>query len=266
MLSSQMFFQSNLISKVLAFTILALVASREYGIFLPSIEPIMLSDSSFKEEAKIFSLVQFYPVARAFLIGSCILVFIGVYPAITVTLLVIGFLFLDCYFANLTPEVWPNFFHLHFIGICCILLESLRYLEFPAMPASPEVFTTVYQVIFIQIGLIYFFSGLAKLIHGGVAWAHNAESLHLILLMRGSSLGKLILSRPFPRRMAGTGTIIFELFAPVLLFLPNGFVYLSISAFLFHMATYAFIRISFWHLWVFFPALIFEILRSSGRI
>ncbi|WP_156777472.1 hypothetical protein [Synechococcus sp. RS9916] len=259
-----MLFQSNLISKALALTILVLVSSREYGGFLPSIEHIISANSSLKKEAKTYSFAQIYPIARAFLIANCILVFIGIYPIFTVTLLVIAFLFLDYYFANLTPEIWPNFFHLHFIGICCIFLEILRIFQLSEMPAGPEVFTTVYWVIFIQISLIYFFSGLSKLIHGGAAWAQNAESLHLILLMRGSSLGKSIFSHSLSRRIAGTGTIVFELLAPALLLLPNGFLYLSVSGFLFHMTTYVFIGISFWHLWIFFPALILEISGRSG--
>lgn len=119
--------------------------------------------------------------------------------------------------------------------------ETLRYLELPAMPASPEAVTTVYQVTLIQISLIYFFSDLAKLIQGGVVWAHNVESLHLMLLMRGSSLGKLILSHPFSRRMAGSGTI-------VLSYLHQSFLYRTVLGSCQHRyfnayGNYAFIRI-----------------------
>ncbi|WP_375771001.1 hypothetical protein NR798_08895 [Archangium gephyra] len=86
-------------------------------------------------------------------------------------------------------------------------------------------------------------------------WFTGGRTLLASTFFRGTPLGHRIVAVPALRRSMGMATAAFELGAPVLLLWPGMHVGLALMAVTFHLGVLLVMRISFWHLWVFFPAL-----------
>ena len=233
-------------------SVLILVCSRYYGLFFPITEPLFRSRPDEFSLPRLSWMGRSYVLARASLVVVCLLALFGLGGPLLLVLIVMLFAALDFYTANFTPKIWPNLFHLHVFGTLCVLGELAPVFS----PSSPISFScTTILLMRWQVGLIYFFAGVVKVIHGGIDWALKAKSLHFVVLTNGTRLGRFLLSDFRSRRAASIGALILELFLPFLLFFPSLYPLFAFLALSFHFATYGMFGISFWHLWVFFPAL-----------
>ena len=241
-----------LVRITLVISIAILVSSRYYGKFYPQAEQLFKAKPGDCALPRLSWMGKNYALVRMGIFVSCLLAVFGLGGPFLLFLIVIGFAALDCYTANFTPKIWPNLFHLHVFGILCLLGE-LALLIAPLNSSSFSRMTIVLMQW--QVGLIYFFAGIAKLVHGGIDWPLRATSLHLIVLTNGTSIGRFLLANGGARRAASFSALTLEILLPVLLFFPSFYPLFAASAFLFHLITYGMFGISFWHLWVFFPSL-----------
>jgi hypothetical protein len=91
----------------------------------------------------------------------------------------------------------------------------------------------------------YFLSALAKLRYGGLDWLTSA-TLTWALIRRGTPLGELLLDLPGLLVAAQIGIVAFELASPLVFLLRGRWRYAAVGFFyLFHLATFAAITISF---------------------
>ena len=233
-------------------SVLILVCSRYYGLFFPRTEPLFTAGPGDCPLPRLSWMGRSYVLIRVSLVVACLLALFGLGGPLLLVLIVLSFAALDFYTANFTPKIWPNLFHLHVFGTLCVLGELAPVLS----PVSPISFSqTTIVLMQWQVGLIYFFAGVAKVIHGGIDWALKAKSLHFVVLTNGTRLGRFLLSDFRSRRAASIGALLLELLLPFLLFFPSLHPLFAFLALSFHLATYGMFGISFWHLWVFFPAL-----------
>lgn len=99
----------------------------------------------------------------------------------------------------------------------------------------------------VQIGVVatYFLASWAKLRYGGPGWM-TGSVLARAILRRGTDLADLIAPIPFVLIAAQIGIMAFEMFSPVVFFLPEKWRLRTVGFFYsFHLVTFAMITISF---------------------
>jgi len=123
-----------------------------------------------------------------------------------------------------------------------------------------------YALAFMQIWivLIYFQTGLSKIIHSGPEWFLSGRTAMTFTAFDGTYFGIWILEYPWIFRLGSTLTVLLEIAFPLFLIVPRLRLLFLAGAFLFHTSTLVIMGISFWHLWILFPALfLFRIYPSN---
>tara|TARA_Y100001968_G_C19422580_1_gene752595 strand:+ start:671 stop:1450 length:780 start_codon:yes stop_codon:yes gene_type:complete len=240
--------QILLVKKTLAIVIAILVSSKEYGLFYPRYHKFYIRNSSSIES---FILKYYFQIRILNLIccSLCLFEIAGITSFITMLL---TFSFIDFYTSRFSPSIWPNLFHLYTFGIFSLIGNILIKSDLFYTSDFTELIILILQI---QVGIIYLFAGISKLIHGGLEWYRDPKPLKLVLLMRGTLIGKYITSNSFMMSSIAKFSLLFELFLPTLLIFPSFHHIFALLAFLFHISIYMTLRISFWHLWIFYPAL-----------
>lgn len=105
------------------------------------------------------------------------------------------------------------------------------------------------KLVFLQLALVYFFSGMGKLWQGGLGWALSDNLVHLMRLEWLENYGQVPAIRldnyPLLCRIGGTGIILFELAMPFLILTPKTRVGAALGAIGFHNVTDYFLNIDF---------------------
>ncbi len=105
------------------------------------------------------------------------------------------------------------------------------------------------KLIFLQLALVYFFSGMGKLWQGGFEWFLSDNLVHLMRLEWLENYGNVPAIRldnyPVLCRIGGTGIVLFELFMPFLILTPKTRVAAAVGAISFHNITDYFLNIDF---------------------
>jgi Vitamin K-dependent gamma-carboxylase len=171
----------------------------------------------------------------------------------TAAALLLAFGLLDRYLASLSPRLWNNLFHVHLflLGDCLVRAALLVAPRAQAELIASFVLTTMQ----LQVGLVYLFAGVSKLRVGGLEWFIVGRTLMASTLFRGTRFGRRVVAIPVARRVLSAATAAFEFGAPALLLWPSMHLWFAVVALIFHLGVMLFMRIAFWHLWVFFPAL-----------
>ncbi|AJC21071.2 hypothetical protein RO07_12455 [Pandoraea pulmonicola] len=118
---------------------------------------------------------------------------------------------------------------------------------------SDEVRSSIVFFMRLQVAIIYLQAGLAKLVLGGLNWPSRAPFIHLVL--QGSWASSWFTSYPQLIEMGGVLVIAIELSLPVLLMCRRTRRAAALVAIGLHSVFFVTLGISFWHLWVLFPAL-----------
>jgi hypothetical protein len=116
--------------------------------------------------------------------------------------------------------------------------------------------STEFVVGFMQlyVAMLYFQTGLSKLMHGGLRWFTEGETIYTNALLLGGERGAFFAQYEWLFPLAGIATALFELgFLPAYLL---GFRrLLCVAGVLFHLGIFLMLGISFWHMWLLYPAL-----------
>jgi hypothetical protein len=111
----------------------------------------------------------------------------------------------------------------------------------------------------LYVGFFYLQSAMSKLLFGGgIYWFTSARTLAVYIKLIGPPSAQWLFTYPQLLRFGCTLVGIFDL-----LFLPLSLTFgrlqkiLALHAFLFHVLVFMILNISFWHLWILFPALYF---------
>ncbi len=156
----------------------------------------------------------------------------------------------------------PNFFgsvchnHHHIISFAIILACSRcgdsfsvdSYLSRSRIPEPSVIYTVPIRLIWIMFGVIYFFPGFWKFYYSGLDWALGKNMYYIFhskWKMGDALFTTLIEQHPIVYQLAGLGTLFFELFFIVLLFIPVVRYIPIVMGFVFHICSYFFIGINF---------------------
>jgi hypothetical protein len=169
--------------------------------------------------------------------------------------LLLAFGVLDRYSASLTPSIWNNLFHVHMFQLCTALAALCGWSDAAQAQSLHSFLLTSMQL---QVGLVYGLAGLSKLRVSGLNWFTAPRTLLAAVPFRGTPLGHWLVGSPRRRTAAAAMTAAFELCAPALLLVPGAHPWFAISALAFHLGVLLSMRISFWHLWLFFPPLFLQ--------
>ncbi|MEY4544679.1 MAG: hypothetical protein RL685_874 [Pseudomonadota bacterium] len=232
----------------LGLVVAALALSPAFGAFHAESEPLL-----YDPDSRVPRLARHLSALRAAVALLGVLAALGVGGPVVLLAMAGGFALLDAYVARFTPQVWSNFFHVHVFALCCSVASGAQLLL--ERGSAAEVASFALTTMSLQVGLVYFLAGLSKLRLGGFEWFSSGRTVLAASVFRGTALGRRVLAVDTLRSLVGVGTGLFELGAPLLLFWPSLHRSFAIIAFAFHMGTLGTLRISFWHLWVFFPAL-----------
>ncbi|KFE68869.1 HTTM domain-containing protein [Hyalangium minutum] len=229
-------------------TIFVLSRMPPYGRFYTENEATLYSPGSW-----LPPLGRLQPLLRTGVSLLALLVAVGLGGLGTAVALLLAFGLLDRYLASLSPRLWNNVFHVHLflLGYCIARAAPLL-----APPAQAERLASfMLTAMQFQVGLVYLLAGISKLRVGGLEWFTQGRTLLASTLFRGTALGRRVVAVPAARRAMGLASGAFELGAPALVLWPAMHPWLAVMAISFHLGVLLLMRISFWHLWVFFPAL-----------
>lgn len=99
------------------------------------------------------------------------------------------------------------------------------------------------------IALLFFQTGLSKLIYGGVGWFLSGDTLYVETIFDGTDFGRYLTQFSWIFPLSGVGVFFFELIFPFFfLFYRFHFIF-GVIILLFHFCTFLFMGISFWFLW-----------------
>ncbi|MEZ8099082.1 hypothetical protein [Vibrio bivalvicida] len=183
------------------------------------------------------------------------------YLYISTTMLAISFGLLNWYCSISTPGgLWNFNSHLNFFMVAIALVEvRKRFWE------SNDTFTK--QVVYFcqfYVAVFYFQSGISKLLHTGVTWLDGRTAL-LFALEMGTEFGAFLANYPWIYSLGSVIIVGFEiLFLPLFLIRAH-LEKLVIGAMLLHLSVYLTMDISFWHMWLLFPALFWEDLKALAK-
>lgn len=149
-------------------------------------------------------------------------------------------------------ELWNYNTHLNLFLLCLAFDPSSADGNSPSKRAKQRTSAILYFMRF-EVAILYLQAGLSKLIHGGPFWYAKTPYVHLVLQDR---FGKTLFGEvPNVVALLGALVLVVELLLPFLLLNCKTRTFGVFLAILLHVSFYFTLGISFWHLWVLFPAL-----------
>jgi hypothetical protein len=100
----------------------------------------------------------------------------------------------------------------------------------------------------VQLGAVatYFFAAFAKVRNGGWGWV-NGATIAWAVIRRGTDLATPLLDHPWMLRVTQWGMLILEFCSPAIFLLRGRYLYAAVvGLYLFHIVTFATIKIIFW--------------------
>lgn len=104
------------------------------------------------------------------------------------------------------------------------------------------------------VAVLYLQAGVSKLRVSGIAWCRG-QTLLVGTKMHGTEIGRRLIEHALVRTIFSAGAVLFELAFPVAYFAGVSHAALGIAGVMFHLCVYCVMRLSFWFLWGFYPAL-----------
>lgn len=121
--------------------------------------------------------------------------------------------------------------------------------EKPASLAAYEKASFALTFLGGYIALLFFQTGLSKLIYGGIGWFLSGDTLYVETIFDGTDFGRYLTRFSWTFPLFGIGVFFFELIFPFFFLLYRYHFIFGIIILLFHLGTYWVMGISFWFLW-----------------
>lgn len=146
---------------------------------------------------------------------------------------------------SLVFDTWNFNSHILFFAILVVVAKVLKN----------EVDTLWFMRII--IATLYFQAGISKLLHGFESWILNCDSIRSALILNGTAMGKNLLQYELAFNYISIFIVALEILGGICLLFPRLRFFASLMFLSMHLGIYLTMKISFWHLWIFFPGLFF---------
>lgn len=128
-------------------------------------------------------------------------------------------------------------------------IDSLKKGEKTINPITYEKASFALTFLGGYIALLFFQTGLSKLIYGGIGWFLSGDTLYVETLFDGTDLGRYLTRFQLAFPIFGIGVFFFELIFPFFFLFYRYHLIFGIILLFFHLGTYLIMGISFWFLW-----------------
>ena len=232
--------------------ILVLVGLGPYGDFYPETASFLYHPGPLLPFLPPLSAGWFSLLRGAVLVSS-LLFLSGRWLRVTGPSLALSFFVFNYYVSRFAGAQWSYNVHLNLFSalFCCL------YTGQTTPQNNPERSSLILSVMQLYVAFLYFQTALSKLLHGGLRWFLQGETIYTNALLLGGERGAFFASYSWLPPLLGVGTGLFE-FGFLFLYLA-GFSrrWLGVMGALFHLGIFAMLGISFWHLWLLYPALFY---------
>lgn len=185
------------------------------------------------------------------------------YPAslpLSALQMVSGGLFL--YLGVVSNSLWNYNTHIIIISILTFV-AGLRSKTKSGNNVQEKELITALSLIF---ATIYYQAALSKMVVSGAEWMNSGLSIYIHLLKFNPALSSLLDGRGILFQVAGWMTVIGELALGTLFIVPKTRKLAAVSSITFHIMLWFTLHISFWHLWIFYPATYFASIIPMSNI
>lgn len=247
----------------LSFICLILITLGPYGRFYIDTADFLLVSDFFI--FKYLSLGDSFFLLKTLIIISGFTFGLGLFSKVTGTIFSVSFFIFNYYISAFDMGIWNYNTHLNFflIALCCC--ENSRYYSLDAYlnrtrGAQPSLNTyqiASFALAFMQlyIAVLYFQSGISKLIYSGLNWFLSGQTLFVSTIRLGTPFGISLTQYPILFKASSIFTGLFEIGFLLIFHFRKFHKLLSLVAISFHLGIFAVMDISFWHLWFLFPSL-----------
>ncbi|WP_308538881.1 hypothetical protein [uncultured Pantoea sp.] len=250
-----MMFQTNLLKVILCLIIAALLFFGPYTDFIP----YSAFWSADKENALWQFICSHFIALKYVIILLCFLSLPSTrFSFIPVTALAVLFGLFNWFCSEDSPGGLYNYnTHLNlFITGLAVVLITVRF--FPGYQADAE--KKLFQFCQCYVLTFYLQSGLSKLIFAGTTWLMTGRTAWVFALELGTDFGKFLAHYPVLFAVGSFTVVMFEILIFPLYLLNIGRKYLILGAVCLHLSVFLIMGISFWHLWMLYPAIFYPVL------
>lgn len=202
-------------------------------------------------------------VVRLIAIVAASLLLVGYKPTLSAITLFSAFGVLEYWSSSVAPIVWNYDTHLLFFLVVLALAPCgarysicSRWYRRENEADQKCRASTLLWLMQGWVGLLYFQAGVSKLLLVGPKWFLTGQSLLVSLFRQETPAGAWLAQSPQTVRALAILVGLFELSFVALLLNRRLHAFLGLAAIVFHLATWVFLGISFWHLWILYPALL----------
>jgi hypothetical protein len=181
---------------------------------------------------------------------------IGYRTIVALPLFTICYCFLNYYIHCFQEHYCMNQAHLNMALITlCFVPAANRYSIDAFMHEQPASLTlrekASFALTFIGgfIALLFFQTGLSKLLYGGLGWFLSGDTLYVETIFDGTDFGRFLTRFGWVFSIFGASVGFFELIFPFLFLFHRFHFIFGLIILLFHLGTYLIMGISFWFLW-----------------
>ncbi|WP_437690989.1 HTTM domain-containing protein [Sorangium sp. So ce176] len=200
---------------------------------------------------------------RVLVAASALSTLLGLATRVSTVALALSFLVLNYYTAQFTGISWNYDTHLNFFAIALCAgrsgargsLDDLLGWTRPASARDVQQASFLLAFMQLYVALLYFQAGVSKLVASGLVWLTSGVTPYRFTITSGAELGRYLTQWPWIFQVFTALGGLFELaFLPLMLWRRSCRA-VALAAMAFHLGMYLVMGISFWHLWVLYPAL-----------
>lgn len=164
---------------------------------------------------------------------------------------------LSCNLASLTPGIFNYNTHLFWLLLLILSSDSACLLSYrPQKRRFSHIHNGVaLQVMCSALAMIYLLSMVAKFASAGPEWFTSGRAVAFALAQANSPIATWLRAHEWTPRLIAMLTGVFEWGFPIAVHVRRLRVLAVVSSLCFHLGIWFTLGISFWHLWLFFPAL-----------
>jgi hypothetical protein len=234
----------------LGLIILVLMLFGPYGSFYTETASFLYHPGPLLPFLPPLSAGWFY-LLRGFVGASALLFSLGLWLRLTGPSLALSFFVFNYYISRFAEAQWSYNVHINlFIALLCWVNTG----QAPTQK-NQERSSLLLSFMQLYIGLLYFQTALSKLLHSGLRWFLQGETIYTNALLLGGERGAFFASYSWLPPILGVGTGLFEFGFLVGYLAGLNRRWLGVMGALFHLGIFVVMGISFWHLWLLYPAL-----------